>query len=387
MNPQKATYDFIISGFGCAGMSLVFYLAHSKLRNCKILILDNSDKQGNDRTWCYWAEKPLKIHPTTEPIISWQTIALSNGNTRIEKPLENLRYFHLKSSDFYLAIRGLLKKFPHIELLQDSVVECAETDEGAYVQTANYGIFHAKKVFNSIPNFSLNPTSKPILKQVFVGWKVKTTAPCFDPNTVVLMDFLQNTQNQTEFFYILPFSSTEALVEYTTFSDQELDQCQMEEMIDRFIRNDVGQKAYEVIFREQGSIPMTTQELSAYRFEHIIPMGTLAGWSKPSTGYTFYNIQKHCQRIVSCLEEENLSAMTTLKRKPKYNFYDNILLNIARKWPKKLPGVFMNLFQTNSGPEVLKFLNEESSLLEEIKILSRLKFPIFIKSLLDYEKH
>ncbi|MCC5937048.1 MAG: Lycopene beta cyclase [Lunatimonas sp.] len=387
MNPRQTTYDFIISGFGCAGMSLVYYLVQGKFKNHKILIVDSAAKKANDRTWCYWAEKPLSIHPTGHAIISWQNISLSNGHSRVVKSLENLRYFHIKSSDFYREILALLKNFPNIHLLQDSILECAETEVGAYVKTEKNGIFHAEKVFNSIPNLSTNRFTDSMLKQVFVGWKIKTQAPCFDANTVVLMDFLQGTQEQTDFFYILPYSDCEALVEYTLFSDQKPDLIGMERNIDQFIKNNLGQEAYEITFREQGSIPMSTRELSPDRYTHIIPLGTLAGCSKPSTGFTFYTIQKHCQWIVTCLEQKNFPRQMTWKRKAKYLFYDNILLNIARKWPKKLPAIFMNLFQTNSGPEVLKFLNEESSFFEDIKILSRLKFPVFIQSLLRYEKH
>jgi lycopene beta-cyclase len=116
-------------------------------------------------------------------------------------------------------------------------------------------------------------------------------------------------------------------------------------------------------------------------------LGTLAGCSKASTGYTFYNIQKHCQEIVNALENQKGIKNLNWKRKSRFKFYDNILLNIAKKWPQALPDTFFNLFQTNPGAAVLKFLNEESNFFEELRLLFNLKFSIFIKSLIHYEKH
>lgn len=83
---------------------------------------------------------------------------------------------------------------------------------------------------------------------------------------------------------------------------------------------------------------------------------------------------------------ESKSNFSVIPGRPKrFNFYDNILLNIAHKWPNQLPQVFFNLFGSSSAEMVLRFLNEETSFWEEIKMLNRLKFKIFLKSLVQYE--
>jgi lycopene beta-cyclase len=388
MYPPSLTYDFIITGFGCAGMSLVYYLLNSTLKDRRVLVIDSSDKNSNDRTWCYWAEAPLEIHPKNEPIVSWKNISISNGNNLITKSLGHLQYFHIRSSDFYKEIKDLIKGFPNIHFIQDAVIAWQENQEvGVKVTTSKNGSFFAKTVFNSIPDSSLIPSDKDVIKQLFVGWKIKTKENCFDPETAVMMDFVQGSNEKTDFFYILPFNEKEALVEYTVFSTGDIEQSSMENSIRRFIREKLVQKEFEITFKEKGSIPMTTYPLSIGDSKNIIPLGILAGCSKPSTGFTFHNIQKHCHSIVKNLEKKTNSDKLTWHRKLRFQFYDNILLNIAKKWPKKLPQVFYNLFETNSGPEILRFLSEETSFLDEFKLLSRLKFPIFIKSLIHYEKH
>ena len=201
------------------------------------------------------------------------------------------------------------------------------------------------------------------------------------------MHFNSKNKTLTDFFYILPFSEDEALVEYTMFSKNN---CGVEEMkmeIKNFIKEDLDIHDFEVIFEEKGCIPMTTRINNGIKSDKIIPIGTLAGCSKPSTGYTFYDIQKHSRQIIKKLVKENSSSVFTWQRNIRFTFYDNILLNIAIKWPHSLPGIFTELFSRNSATSILKFLNEETNLLEEIRILSRLNFPIFIKSLIQYEKH
>ena len=201
------------------------------------------------------------------------------------------------------------------------------------------------------------------------------------------MDFQQNSEQLTTFFYILPYSENEALIEYTVFSTQELDYKKMEPAIAEYISTSLGQKNFEILFKEEGSIPMTTFAASNVISQKITHLGTIAGCSKPSTGYTFHNIQKHCKSIVENLENAASNEKGIWSRKLRYAFYDNIILNIAKKWPKALPNVFFNLFETNPGAEILRFLNEETRFINELKILSKLKFPIFVKSLFHYEKH
>ena len=55
----KGSYDYIIAGAGCAGLSLAVHMIQSgHFNNRKILIIDKEDKQKNDRTWCFWETEP-----------------------------------------------------------------------------------------------------------------------------------------------------------------------------------------------------------------------------------------------------------------------------------------------------------------------------------------
>jgi len=48
-------YDIIIVGAGAAGLSLASSIAQTEmLSHLQVLLLDKSEKKGNDRTWCFW---------------------------------------------------------------------------------------------------------------------------------------------------------------------------------------------------------------------------------------------------------------------------------------------------------------------------------------------
>jgi lycopene beta-cyclase len=381
------TYDYIITGLGCAGLSLIYYLLDSPLKDKKILLIDNSSKTENDRTWCYWAEEPLEIHPKKAPLIFWESIKIAESKNIVAAKLQNLKYFHIKSSDFYIEVIERIKQFPNVSFLNDHVVKIEKSEEGLVnVVTAKSGKYRSNLLFNSIP-FSPSAKKNPILKQVFIGWKVSCKYDHFDPSAVSLMHFVSDQKSKTDFFYILPYNKKEALVEYTLYTKSEIDIPMMESKLSDYLQSELGIPLYEITFKESGSIPMTTVGTPQNQNHNIIHLGTLAGCSKPSTGYTFYDIQKHCRSIVSELISKGKVNSRKWDRKTRFSFYDNIILNIAVKWPSALPQVFRQMFAVNKANLVLKFLNEETSIWEEIGLLSRLKFSIFLKSLLNYEKH
>jgi lycopene beta-cyclase len=386
--PQSQDFDLIVSGFGCAGMSVLFYLLQSDLKKSKILVIDSSKKIENDRTWCYWAKTPLDIHPKRSPIVSWKQIQISNGEERITKSTSPLSYFHIRSIDFYREIRELAFNHPNVSFVTDSVLNIQNRPDGkVQVNTLKNGSFNGGKVLNSIFLPQFGSIQKPILYQHFVGWEIETDKDCFDQDTAILMDFLPYKKGPVDFIYILPFGKRRALLEYTAFSNDHINSETMEEKIKTFIRDSLQNPGIEIKFKENGRIPMTTFAMSRGVRENIIMLGTLAGCTKPSTGYTFYNIQRHSQEVVRQLVKGDVANRFAWTKKKRYDFYDNIFLNIAKRWPEKLPQVFVNLFAVNSAPNVFHFLNEETSLWEEIKILGKLKFQVFLKSLYNYERH
>jgi lycopene beta-cyclase len=381
------TYDYIVTGLGCAGMSFMYYLLDSPLKEKKVLLIDSSTKSENDRTWCYWSEKPLSIHPKNSPLVSWDKINIIKEDEKIQSDLGNLKYFHVKSSDFYSEVIKKIRNFPNVTFINDNITGLEEINgQKVLVRTKLSGEFYGAKVFNSIP-FDQKTQSKSILYQTFVGWKIKCNGACFDEKAATLMHFPNPKSKETEFFYILPYNDSEALIEYTLYTKNKVDIEILEKKLSAYLKSNLQINHFEILFKEYGSIPMTTHKFEQKKVPNIISMGTLAGCTKPSTGYTFYDIQKHSKQILNELLEDNAEKKYDWNRKKRFSFYDNILLNIAVKWPSELPGIFKEMFEKNKAQQVLKFLNEESTFWDELKILGSLSYGIFIRSLLRYERH
>lgn len=377
-------YDYIFAGAGCAALSMVFHLKRSSLSHKRILLIDPTIDQVPDKTWCYWAKEALAIHPKNA-LQFWDNLTLKFDQKAGKNHLGDLKYYHINSRDFYKSIFADFEKSENIVFIKSSVTAVHDHDSKVIVDTDDGKSFQADLIFDS--RFDPNQLVKtPHLKQVFSGWRIETSAPFFDKNSFTLMETRKKTKPQFDFFYVLPFTEKSALVEFTAYSKNQLDQADLENELKEYLSTTLGIKDYSISFQESGVIPMTTRRQERKSSKRIIPIGTAAGWTKASTGYTFQKIQENSKIIISNLES-GLPLQSGIKKKLRFDFYDNILLNIASKWPDRLPAVFQNLFQKNSTETVLRFLSEETTIFEELRLLSRLSFPIFIKSLLSYEKN
>jgi len=70
------------------------------------------------------------------------------------------------------------------------------------------------------------------------------------------MDFSVEQKGNTRFMYVLPISKNEALIEYTLFSHNHLENLEYENEIQKYIQK-LGIETYKIVETEQGSIPMT----------------------------------------------------------------------------------------------------------------------------------
>ncbi|HLL44710.1 MAG TPA: lycopene cyclase family protein, partial [Segetibacter sp.] len=66
-------YDYIISGSGAAGLSLLMRLMQNKAFDSKnILVVDKAPKTKNDHTWCFWEQRPGLFEPVVH--YQWQHV-------------------------------------------------------------------------------------------------------------------------------------------------------------------------------------------------------------------------------------------------------------------------------------------------------------------------
>ena len=66
----------------------------------------------------------------------------------------------------------------------------------------------------------------------------------------------------------------------------------------------------------------------------------------------------------------------------KYHFLDKVFLKVLKKYPEKMPKIFLNMFKTSSNT-IIKFLSNKSNLIEDIKIINKMPKLIFLKALFN----
>jgi len=381
--PDSNHYDYIIAGGGCAGMSLVYYINQTELKNKKILIIDKIKKNQNDRTWCFWDKEVSEF----EKIVckKWEKLNFFSDDYSASLNFSPFKYKMIRGIDFYEFININILYNSNIEFYYGEVREIINHPLKAEVHI-NDNIFSADYVFNSIFNLDDIKNKKPLsyILQHFKGWEIETVENVFNSNEATFMDFRIEQKDECRFFYVLPISSTKALVEFTIFSPQILENDAYDNEIKDYLNRHFKIKDYKINHEEFGVIPMTDANFTQVRNSRIINIGTAGGKVKASSGYAFMRIQQQTKEIVKNLLSNKLP--NSVEEKTRFKLYDSVLLNIMSKNLYPASKIFTSLFKNNTTPKILSFLNEETSLMEDLKIMSTTHYPPFIKSLYDIIK-
>jgi lycopene beta-cyclase len=216
------------------------------------------------------------------------------------------------------------------------------------------------------------------LLQHFKGWFIQTAAPAFDMARATLMDFRVHQRHGTSFVYVLPISDTKALVEYTLFTAQTLKAEQYDIELRDYTHRYLGLKDFTIVEDEFGIIPMTSARFQFFE-KGMYNIGIAGGQTKASTGYTFQFIQKQSHAIVDCLiRKRSLSLLSSSSR--RFHFYDKVLLKLLERGELSGSEIFTRLFQKNGASGIFKFLDNETSVVEELKLISTLQTLPFLKA-------
>mgnify|MGYP003575733368 CR=1 FL=1 len=375
---EGASFDFIVCGAGCAGLSLLVRLIESgNFKDKKILLVDKEHKNKNDRTWCFWEEG----EGTFEPIVykRWKELWFHSHYLSKSLKLQPYQYKLIRGIDFYNHCLSIIKQQPNITFLRAPVEKVFSSEAEGTGVIAGGKIYKSHFVFNSIL------FSKPQLKQHqywllqhFKGWVIETASDVFDAGSGTLMDFRTDQSEGATFFYVLPFAPNRALVEYTLFSKEILQPEVYQNALKTYLKETWKLADYKVLEEEWGVIPMTNAAFPTVN-GNIIHLGTAGGQTKASSGYTFQFIQKQTAAIVNSLVSKGHPFTGELNGR-RFHFYDSVLLHILHH--RTLPGdvIFSHLFQKNKAAQVFRFLDNDTNLPQELRIISTLPTLPFLKA-------
>lgn len=372
--------DYLIAGAGAGGLTLAFLLMASKDTKKTLLIIDKDEKATNDRTWCFWeAGDNLFEHLVYK---SWSNANFAGSGYRETFDISPYQYKLIRGVDFYNYMKETLLGDSRVTWITDEIEEvCLD----GLVKTKS-GEYKGTLVFDSTFNRdTLDPKNSTTLLQHFKGYVIETKKPAFKPEEFTYMDFTVDQEGDCRFGYVLPFDEYRALIEYTLFSAQLLDKATYKDRLTAYITK-LGITDYRIIEEEYGVIPMTDHTFKMRRSAHVINIGINGGFAKPSTGYTFLRGQKILGQMVENLANDKDVLLNLPFQKSRFKKYDATLLNVLAAGKHTGDEVFTPMFKKNGAKAFFKFLDEETSLKEELKIMSStplLDFgAAFIKSML-----
>ena len=367
-------YDFIIAGGGAAGLSLAYHLLHSPLRDRSLLVVDKDAKERNDRTFAFWADRPTPFDDVVYR--SWNQLRFAGDSLEKVIPLGDFRYQMIRSIDYYQFVRGDLSTHPNVKLLQGRVDRIDDGDEGARVWVEDQA-YSGQWVFDSrfsLPNSRPEPNRHHHLCQHFKGWVVETPGRAFDPQIATFLDFRTPQKNEMRFFYVLPFSERQALVEFVLFSPDDCNQA-----LKDYLADTLGITEYRVVAREGGINPLTDAPFPRKLGRRIMAIGTLGGMVKPSSGYAFTRIQADSAAMVRSLLQKGHPF--DVPASPRfYRTCDALMLHVMARHGAQIKPIFSAMFRNNPIERIFRFLDEATSLWENLVMMASLPPRLFVQA-------
>ena len=371
---MKQKFDIGIIGAGLSGLTLGNSLLSKKIKN--FILIEKNTHLKNDKTYSFWSGPGLfdiKKSFSVKPKKEWSQIEIKVKNKSYKIDLGSYRYACYSSESILDELyKKITKEGIKVERGQ-SINHVKKNQDGWEIKLKNKKIL-LKNVIDSRPN-KIFDDKYPSLKQVFVGSEIISNQNIFDENVVTLMDFSESNKNVI-FTYILPFSKNKALIE-TTFFSSEINFKQVEKIHNLTLKKfDIK----EITRTEQAVLPMSPY-IDRKMEEQYFRIGNFGGASRPASGYAFTRIALWANQIKA--KKEFCYDMIHHKENYLTNWLDKIFLSVLRSNPKKAPEIFKVFFTKVPISSVIRFLSDQSRLVDYFVIILKLPKLVMLRGLIN----
>ena len=371
---MKQKFDIGIIGAGLSGLTLGNSLLSKKIKN--FILIEKNTHLKNDKTYSFWSGPGLfdiKKSFSVKPKKEWSQIEIKVKNKSYKIDLGSYRYACYSSESILDELyKKITKEGIKVERGQ-SINHVKKNQQGWEIKLKNKKIL-LKNVIDSRPN-KIFDDKYPSLKQVFVGSEIISNQNIFDENVVTLMDFSESNKNVI-FTYILPFSKNKALIE-TTFFSSEINFKQVGKIHDLTLKKfDIK----EITRTEKAVLPMSPY-IDRKMEEQYFRIGNFGGASRPASGYAFTRIALWANQIKT--KKEFCYDMIHHKENYLTNWLDKIFLSVLRSNPKKAPEIFKVFFTKVPISSVIRFLSDQSRLVDYFVIILKLPKLVMLRGLIN----
>jgi lycopene beta-cyclase len=263
------------------------------------------------------------------------------------------------SQKIYVSLDAKMYK-EHLEaqLKQSRCQRIKELVTNVQVNSAHCNIHLESKMLTAATVVDTRPPRIPktTLKQQFWGTTIDLSRP-HGISAPVLMDFDVKpiARDGISFMYVLPLSSSQLLVEATTFSTQVQPEKAYRDCVGQWLKDNLSMELRgDDRLSEAGTLPMgPTMPIEP----KLINCGLAGGAARASTGYAFVGTERQTDRIVS----QFLSGIHPRTQTPysaRANWMDEVFLQVAKQQPERLVELFMAMAQHLSGDDFAHFLSD-----------------------------
>jgi lycopene beta-cyclase len=307
----------------------------------------------------------------------WNQIQFISGNDTVTERLEDYTYRSFERAGLRRYLLEKISRSPRLHLVNDMAIEVKSLckKETLCIEIASGNSYRSEIVFDSSQgNYrkQLEAYREELLCQYTEGWLIHTEEEVFNTEVATIMDFRIGRENLFEFGYLLPLDQSRAFIEVVS-TDASIN---LRKMGERYIEKRLGIRDYSMQTIEKGRIPMVLSGRLGSETGGLnhIKIGAAAGMIKPSTGYM---IPRSLRAVENFLQNRNLSMTNIL-----YEYADRTLLSILSARKENLHVIFTDLLRKMGGDALFRFLNEEASAGDFVKLVSSVPRFKFLKYLL-----
>ena len=369
--------DYLILGGGCSALSFATELIKNNIYDYTFLIVEQRKKYEDDRSWCFWQNN----NDIESKLISksWKTSSFSLKGNQITHNSNNYYYQYIRSIDFYLHAKSIIKKSVNVNLALGEKVLKISNLNNKYLVYTNKKIYIANNILDTRPKKNIYVKS-PFLFQSFLGYEIIANNNRFDSTAAYIMESMRYEKNNFLFDYILPIKKNRFLVEVTFFSkskitSKKLDKILLKSLITNKFKN------YKIIRKEYGVIPMGFINKNTYfKNNKYFYAGSIGGAVRPSSGYAFLRIQEWAKKSAINLKE-NGKPISHPKENIIVYFLDRIFLGVLEKNLSSAPLIFFIFLKRINSKSFFRFMIGVPTLLDYLKVVLSMPKKYFLNKI------
>lgn len=381
-------FDAVIAGGGLSGLSLAARLATGGWRHRRVLLVDDPAGEPTER-WGFWSTGGGLLDAAVSQRYA-QVRICAGGESRV-LPLGRYRYQVVRRPDLRRVVLELLGGCPGFTV-RAGRVQRLETAAGAAVTTVDGEVVRSSWAFDSVTRPPPAPGrargaggGQADVWLAFTGWEVDCARPAFRPDLPTLFDFRTSQAGTARFGYVLPEGRHRALVELTEFGPRHAGPPGAgahRQALDRYLRDIVHSGQYTVRRAESAVLPLRVRP-AGRRSGRILAIGARAGLIKASTGYAYERIQRDSAAIAASLDRRE-HPFDLPPPRPRHRLLDALLLDVFDRDPSTLERAFARLFAANPVERVLAFLDEDTGVPDELRLMATLPAAPYLRALARY---